>query len=253
MLTFDKLESHMKRSLEGATILDEGITLLEVANFAGRWFMGHPWEFRERPAIRLTPLVGVDHIFLPDDFGNQTTYQMSDGLNFGITFTTLQQISHLRATTVVVSQNYYWAAVAQPSQPNQNQPMPPPRLELWPTPSATPQADLVIGYKAKWVDLTDSDNAETPDVCNIPDYAEMAMIQCARAFAVGWAGRLSDGEVDVETQLQKLVNGMVWRMLLDTDGSVQTDYGIMMGGAIQTRYPSHTWRSASASPVSNPS
>jgi len=57
----------------------------------------------------------------------------------------------------------------------------------------------------------------------------------------------------VETQLAKLVNGMVWRMLLDTDGSVQTDYGIMMGGAIQTRYPSHTWRSASASPVSNPS
>ncbi len=253
MLTFTQLSSHMQLALEGATELPQSITLLQVANFAGRWFMMHPWNFRERPAIRLTPIKDVEYIILPLDFGEQTTYQMSDGLNFGVTFTTPQQISHLRATTVSVSQNYYWCAIVQPSQPNVNQPMPPPRLEIWPTPSATVQADLVIGYRAKWSELTSSSNVETPDVCNVPDYAEMCLIEACRAFVIGWGERLSQPQGGVHGLLAALVQSIMWSDLVSTDDRIQTDYGIMMGGAIQSRYPSHTWRSASASPVANPS
>ncbi len=261
MLTLTDLENHVQLAIEGATTLPQSIELTQVINLAGRWFMSHPWEFRERPAISLKPLNGIEYIILPDDFGVQTTYQMSDGLNFGVTFTTPQQISHLRATTVSVSQNYYWCAIVQPGQSARNLPMPPPRLEIWPTPSATVQADLIVGYKAKWTELRYqtgggveyTENVEQDDVANVPDIAEMCLIEACRAFAIGWGERLSQPQGGVHGMLKALVESVMWATLVATDGMIQTDYGIMMGGAIQSRYPSHTWRSASASPVANPS
>lgn len=262
MITLTELENHCKQALEGATTLPQSISLVDIINFAGRWFTSvNPWNFRDRPPVSLSLRADVPYLDLPFDFGEQLGYQMSDGLNFGITFTTIQQILHLRATTVTVSQNYYWASIVQPSQVAANLPMPPPRIELWPEPKSDREDIMVFAYRAKWAELRyqvsggleHSEDVEEDDVANVPDYAEMVLIEACRAFAIGWGERLSQPQGGVHELLKALMTGPIWLALMATDGLQQVDQGLMMGGAIQARYPSHTWRSASASPVSGPS
>ncbi len=254
MLTLTVLENHVKQGIEGVTTLPQSISLVDCINFAGRWFFSiNPWNFRDRPPVLLSLRKDIPYMDLPSDFGEQLGYQMSDGLNFGITFTTIQQLMHLRATTVTVSQNYYWGSIVQPSQPAPNLPMPPPRVEIWPTPAAD-QEDLVsIAYRAKWRELIYQTNTVTEDdVANVPDYADMCLIEAAKAFAIGWGERQYEPMGGVHGILKLLMEGPLWAALVATDGLQQVDQGLMMGGAIQARYPSHTWRSASASPVSGP-
>jgi hypothetical protein len=86
----------------------------------------------------------------------------------------------------------------------------------------------------------------------VPDYAEFALAMACRAFAAG----LEEEEVagkDVHERLEPLMKSTIFKSAYESDGLIQADYGPMGGGAIQSTYPTFTWRSASASPVADPS
>jgi hypothetical protein len=48
------------------------------------------------------------------------------------------------------------------------------------------------------------------------------------------------------------MEGAIWEAAVTTDGLQAPDYGLLLGGAIQNKYPYFTWRAATASPVSDP-
>lgn len=257
MLTLTEIKKHADYELGGGTSLPSSISTESAINYAGMAFYNiHQWNFRNRAPVALDFIADQQFITLPRDFGEITAYQMTEGLNFGVTFTTPQQVAAHRATTVTVSQNYYWASIIFPSQVATSVAPPPPRIEIWPTPAADNLGVFTLWYRSKWVDLihqtSDTTAVEVDDVANIPDYAEAAFLQFVRAFVAGWGERLTEPQGGVDGILARTLQGPVWQAAVATDGLVQSDYGMQVGGAIQSRYPAFTWRSASASPVTDP-
>ncbi len=253
MLTLTEIKKHTDFELGGGTSLPGGITTESVINHAGRAFYNiHPWNFRYRPPVALDLIADQAYIELPVDFGEKVGYQMTQGLNFGITFTTPQDVANHRATTVTVSQNYYWATISFPSQIASTEAPPPPRIEIWPTPAASKLGIFTLWYRSRWVDLESQVGDGAEDVANLPDYAEAAFLQFVRAFTAGWGERLTQPQGGVEGILGLVMNGFIWQAAITTDGLVQSDYGVQLGGAIQGSYPFSTWRSASASPIADP-
>ena len=64
-----------------------------------------------------------------------STSQMNNALTSWFKWGTVQKIIELRATTINVAQSYFTGALVYPSAPSKKEEMPPPRVELWPTPS----------------------------------------------------------------------------------------------------------------------
>jgi hypothetical protein len=229
----------------------------DIINDAGRAFYNiHQWNFRYKPPIAISLRANEPFVLLPADFGEMVAYQMTEGINFGIAFTTPQEVATLRSTTITVTQNYYWASTVFPSQVNQHEAPPPPRFEIWPTPSADDANALTLWYRSKWTKLVKAASAGPPvvldDIADVPEYAEAALIQFVRAFSAGWSERLLEPGGAVEGYLERVMNGKVWEAAVTADNLIQVDHGEMMGGAIQRSYPHTGWRSRSASAVSDP-
>ena len=253
MLTYTQLENHAQYMIEGATTLPSGITLAQVINHAGRlFFSAHTWNFRERNPIDVNLVAGQEFVELPWDFGELTGIEMKEGLNFGVTVVSPQQLVTRRATSITVTQQYYWVAIVQPGQEGRASDFPPPRLEIWPTPSSNNITAITLIYRSKWRDFADTTANTSVDTANVPDYAEMALIEVVRAVAAGWGERQLQPQGGVTGTLKLVMEGAIWAACVATDGLQQHTFGPLSGGAIQGRYPLTTWLSAAAS-VSNPS
>jgi hypothetical protein len=252
-ITLDDLQSFIKHVLSGGGRLSTSLPGSDadavekgIVNHAGRWFTSHhPWNWRIAPEVQISTVASQDYVDLPVDFGEMVAYQVISGLNYGIELTTPQIIADRRASSVTISQNYYWGTISHPRRPDSKSPPPAPRLELWPTPSTAVVDFMRLWYRTKWVELD-----ETTDAADVPDYCEFALAMTCRAFASGLSEEYGN-ERDVTGELNKLVNGPIFQACKETDGMQQTDYGHLAGGAIQGQY-SPSWRSASASPVADP-
>ena len=254
-ITLDDLQSYVHHVLSGGGTLDTslpgGTTSADevekrVINQAGRWFVAHhDWNWRVGPEIAISSVSGQDYIEFPVDFGSMVAYQVISGLNYGIEMTTPQIIADRRASSVTISQNYFWGTISHPPRPDSKTQPPPPRLELWPSPASSVEDFMRLWYRVKWHELD-----EITDAANVPDYCEFALAMTCRAFASGLSEEYGN-ERDVSSELSKLIDGPIFRTCKEMDGLEQTDYGHLAGGAIQGQY-SPTWRSASASPVSDP-
>ena len=229
----------------------------DIINDAGRFFFAaHTWKFRERPPVTLNFVANTPYIILPEDFGELTSHQMSNSLNYHFTMTSMQQIINFRSTTVDVTLQHFWGALAFPASPTRSEPPPPPRIELFPQPSTAVSDVMTVAYRAKWMELIirgDSTTGAVDDVAQVPTYAHMSLIQCVRAFAMGLQERLFEPKGGIEGILDRILNGPIWKACMLADSMVQNTYGVQGGGAIQSRYPFFTWKSRSSSPVANPS
>lgn len=217
-------------------------------NDAGRWFFSHhPWNFTMRPPASLTFTAGVGHVDLPFDFGQRIAYQMTDGLNYGLVFTTPQSVATRRATTLTVSQNSYWAAVVHPGKPSLAEAPGPPRLELWPVPSSTAADVLTLWYRTRWIDLQNA-----TDAADLPEWAEFPFANAVRQMSIGISMENELAGTDPMDRMAKFKASTIMQDCYVADGLQDDDLGPITGGAISTKYPSRTWRSASASPVADP-
>jgi hypothetical protein len=219
----------------------------ELINNAGRLFFSlHEWNFRYRPQVDLDLTADQKYIVLPEDFGELVGYQTDS--TYGLMLTTPQEVANLRAASTTVTANYYWATIVHPAQSARDEPPPPPRLEIWPTPSSgTTTHPIHLWYRAAWVDLYNS-----TDVADVPRYAHMALIQVVRAFAAGINENLLAPGGGLEGYLDNVLGGRVWEAAVTTDGLQQPDYGPIGPGAIEGTRVYTTWRSRTASAVSDP-
>jgi hypothetical protein len=216
-ITLSDLKNHIQHALGGspASQLSEA----GIVNEAGRYMFLAPWKFRERPPLTLSFVANVPYCDLPEDFGEMITAHMDSGLVKAIHFTTMDDLLERRTTAIGQSQ-VYWAVIVYPTQTLSSVPIEsPPRIEIHPTPSS---ADKIrIAYRCNWRDMNDDG-----DSADMPDYAESALISLVRAFALGYE------EEGLEARLAEVENGPIYRRLLEKDGIVQPDYGVIRGGAL---------------------
>ena len=245
MLTYTQLENHAQYMIEGTTTLPNDITLAQVINYAGHlFFSSHQWNFRERDPITVDLVKDQQYVNLPLDFGELTGIEMTEALNYGVTVVTPQQLVTRRATSITVTQQYYWVAIFQPGQPGRTSDFPPPRLEIWPTPAADNINAITLIYRAKWRDFADTGAGTSVDTANVPDYAEMALIEVVRAVTAGWGERQLQPQGGVTGTMKLVLEGAIWAACVTTDGMQQMTYGPLSGGAIQGRYPLTSWFTA---------
>ncbi len=247
-LTLTRLRSNITHVLQSGSVPTE-LDQDQLINEAGDIFCNlHQWNFLLRPPMTADLNEGSESIDMPDDFGELVAYSTVNGLNNGINFTTPMQLAARRATSVTVTQNYYWATMVQPAQTDRSQPPPTQRLEIWPPVSATSLDQIVFWYRAAWQPLV-----EATDVADVPAYAVPALISIVRAYASGLAERLLQPSGGGEHgMIAHVVEGPIWDSAVTKDGLLVPDYGKISGGAIEGLHPHFSWRSASASPVANP-
>lgn len=251
-LLYTTVENHVQYMLEDATALPSSITMNEVINQAGRMFYSiHQWNFREVEPATIHLIKDQPYAELPPDFGELSAIEMTQGLNFGLTLVTPQELITRRATSITITQQYYWVAIITPRHRSLSGDWPQPRLELWPTPAADNLNAITVQYRIRWMSVPASSTPGTAGADDtytipLPEYAEMAYLEVVRAVAAGWGERLTQPQGGVTGMLKNVMGGAIWEAAVTTDGLQQMNYGPLSGGAIQGRYPLTTWLSAAA-------
>lgn len=215
-LTTANLKDHVSHALGGP--VSSKLSDIGIINEAGRHMFNTPWNFRQRPPKDITFTTGVNHVVLPPDFGEVIAANMKDGLVQTFTFTTFADLIYRRRTNTGYT-SHYWIAVSYGVPNDAKEEMPPPRFELYPTP--TSGDEMVLSYRARWREMTDDE-----EVAAIPDFAESALVALVRAFALGYE------EEGLELRVAEVEQGPLWQRALEKDGIVQVDYGQMRGGAL---------------------
>ena len=87
---------------------------LFILNDAGRRMVNsHSWHWMMRPDVKLDFHKDVEHVWLPQDFGELVGYDVTSGLASSLSMTTHQHLVDLRTNSITTSTWRYWAAVTQ--------------------------------------------------------------------------------------------------------------------------------------------
>lgn len=219
-LTLADYRAFVKHALVGdpnAVYTDVNTTKDRIINEAGRYMSyAYPWSWRSRPPVTVT--VGTEQNFmeLPSDFGQMISLQNNDGVSFSNTPVTLSNITALRSGSTG-STNFHLWAIAWPSQESKDQLQPGPRIEFYP--SVTASTSFLIEYNAGWTELVN-----TTDVPNIPIEFEHLFQRYIRAFA-----KQQDDEQ--EAAIEAVDGSSEFFNMVRYQDSVQWNFGAFGGGA----------------------
>jgi|6_EtaG_2_1085325.scaffolds.fasta_scaffold08873_3 hypothetical protein len=213
----------------------------QIVNQAGQFLVGlHPWRWLARPSVLLDLVADQSWVRMPPDFGNGTILGVTrEGtLTFDVALSTLQELDLLGRSTVSTPSMYH-VALAYPSQSDTVSPLGLPRLEIDPTPATDQEEAIRFAYIAGWVTMTMGSA-----VANVPPWAEMALIQCVRAFGAYY--RTNDhGHVD------SLVTSPEMQSMKRADSGQQRILGQSRGGILQGGKPTgstnYNWSHAGVS------
>ena len=222
-LTAKQLKDHVSHAL-GGTVSSQ-LSDIGIINEAGRHLFNTAWNFRQRPPVDVTFVSNRTYVDMPSDFGEIVSANMKDGLVQTFSFTTFDDLLHRRRTNTGAT-SHYWIAISHPIPEDDSAEIPPPRLELYPTP--TTGDEISIAYSARWRELVDD-----TDVAAIPDYVESAFVALVRAFALGYE------EEGLEVRVAEVEMGPVFLRALEKDGLIQPDYGPIRNGALSMIEPRH--------------
>ena len=218
MLTLAQLEDHVSMAIGRSP--DGRSTGKDIVNEAGQYlFSMHEWMWASRPSVVVTAASNLSYAELPLDFGTPTGIEVTDALTIDVHMTTMQHVLELRANTLIAVFDY-WVAVVFPSQVDRSSPPPPPRLEMWPTPTA--DRTFNVSYRARFIPLVDQD-----DVANVPPHMETLLIELVRAVAKGRHTQSS-----VTKELGEIEGGVWLHQLKDNDGMTQPNIGTVHGGIV---------------------
>ena len=222
-LTAKQLKDHVSHAL-GGTVSSQ-LSDIDIVNEAGRHMFNTAWNFRQRPPADVAFTSNLAHADLPSDFGEMVAANMKDGLIQTFTFTTFADLLHRRRTNTGAT-SHYWIAISHPIPEDESAEMPPPRLELYPTP--TSGDEITLSYRARWRVLK-----EDSDVAAIPDFVDSSLVALVRAFALGYE------EEGLEVRVSEVERGPLWQRALEKDGIIQPDYGPLRNGALSMIEPRH--------------
>tara|TARA_R110002012_G_scaffold72122_2_gene184556 strand:+ start:486 stop:1184 length:699 start_codon:yes stop_codon:yes gene_type:complete len=212
MATLTQLISHVEHALGGTPASQ--LSSKDIVNQAGRHFYSYQWNFRLRGPLDVTMSANSSTLELPADFGELVNIFMKDGLTDSIRLTTIEEVVRSRNTSISVGSNYI-ASIVWPIGGDKYSK--PPLLELAPTPNSS---DVVtLSYLTSWQDMGD-ESGNAP----VPSYAEAALIQTVRAFALGYE------EENMAQRLMEIEKSPLFVKALAHDGLVQPHYGPLKNG-----------------------
>lgn len=236
--TFANLKDHAE--LYGA--LSSAFSAGDVVNDAGRYlFTMHAWNFTLAPSVTLNFLADRSYVELPADFGTIVAHVMTSGLTSSVSFTNPENLARMRSESVSQSGAHYWATITYPRQSSRTVPPPPPRLEIWPTPSSASSGAMTLWYRRKWMDLIDDE--DVPDM--EPEFAPLL-----RMLVTAYAKSYDEEDTgSLDERLLVIEQGGLLKRLKEFDGMRQPDVGMLTGGAVQ-EYPQwndFAWRATASS------
>lgn len=238
-LTFLKLKNHAQLEGNVSSAFDVG----EIVNEAGAYlFDMHPWNCLVAPPITLDFLASRNYVELPANFGKVIEIVPTSGLTSSFSFTSMQNLTNYRSESVTQIAQHYFAAISYPSQEDRTKPPPPPRLELWPTPSSESRGVLTIVYRKRWRVLVD--NTDVPDM---DESLNPLLRLVVRAFVLGYE---EEDAGSLDERLAVIESGSILQRLKENDGLRQSDAGVLIGGLLAEypRWNDYGWRvNASAS------
>lgn len=214
--TLDQLRATVQLALDGQSADAQFGSDTNLINEAISEFSGmHPWAWR-RAALSLNTIASQNYIDLPTDLAHVDNIA-AVGTSLAPTQpVTLEELVAMRQASLGVSGNRWYWSVSWQSQASVTV-LPRPRLELYPTPTASVTPAFVGHYQKIIANLTDP-----TDVPNVPSNLQPLLRQWVRLFARREYG-LSLGEQ------QKAFDANLARAL-NEEGAVQRNLGPLRGG-----------------------
>lgn len=227
---------HIRHALGGDPAAP--LTGLGILNEAGEFLVSmHRWGWLERPPATLDLVSGQAYVSLPSDFSELVAYDATNSLVNSLSMTTHQHLLELRTNQIQSTSWNFWASIVYAVGTNG---VPAPRLEFWPTPSASDTGALTIIYRAGWTALSDDS-----DTIAMPSWMHSLYLACVRAFAKGYE---ESDAAPLEQWLALIEQGPQFRAAKLQDSATQTDFGTLEGGAAQLGGYTRSWDFAAGNP-----
>ena len=213
------------RSALGGGAPDTNIGFGNVVNMAGRdLWNAHQWNHRIRSRSSLNFTAAQAYITLPTDFGTMESLKGST-ITRSTLLVTPATFDENVANGILPEGFVYMCCVTQPTQTSATTAMGAPRLELYPTPTASVTAALYMRYRAQWVNL--SADASYP---NVREFMEPLLCEWIRCWAMGFT---EEDKGSTAQRLNDLRQSSIWDAAVNEDGLIQGDYGIIGNGQVQ--------------------
>lgn len=216
MITATELLDEAEHASGGT--LDPRSAGLRLINEAGHALANaHRWPWYERSPIDIDLLAGQSYFELPMDFGQLVGLPVSTASY--VNWAQLTSITDLQRQRQALAGGELcnWFCIVFPPQTVSTQAPPPPRFELYPTPTTTQLAAATVAYRARWLPLTELEQSP-----NIPDDAQSVLIELVRAYAQARRERQP-----VDPVIEPILRGSSMSHLKDRYGSVQPLRGML--------------------------
>lgn len=123
--------------------------------------------------------LALPYVALPSDFLEVISIRSASAVDSRVTLVSLEEINRLR-TIGGATDSHIRAALVYPARDDATDSFGTPRLEIYPTPTASDTDPLVMTYKADWTELSSG-----TDKAAVPIYAELMLKEFVRAVALG--------------------------------------------------------------------
>jgi hypothetical protein len=189
-------------------------------------------------ASAITGTLHTSSIPLPTDFRELIAIHPSSGTSSTIQLTTYEELLEKKSSNMA-GFGGYWAAITHgmdfigSGRPVANAydtdtvqstgAGPKPRLEIVPEPTANKIDAFKLYYRAGWSLMKHDD-----DKLRLPIYLESLYLEILRCFVTS-----RFGEGDLNMMLANIVNGPLFAVAMDRDGSIQPHYGPIRHGAAE--------------------
>jgi len=215
----------------GMRSLDARLSGVGILNDAGQLLVNsHSWQWLHRPRVDLPFVTDQSTLELPTDFDELISAEHKEALVNAFNIVDPATGMALRTSQIDVTSYQYYAWV---TYQNNDDGVPTPRLELWPTPATTTDEGAIsIEYRAGWTRLgtTALEHADQT-VIPIPEWLIPLFRRILRATAKGWE---EEDEAAIEVRYQSIVGSQLFLDAQDRDGRVVATVGELDGGAAQS-------------------
>lgn len=167
---------------------------------------------------------------LPSDFGQEINIR-ADGLTIDFEMVDFGTLAEMRDSSIMPAGFHYYGAIEHPSQATQTTAFGNPRLAIHPAPTAAVVKALTIWYRAKWRELT-----ATNQYAAIPDAFETLLHLFIRAVSEGYQN--AHGEeggfnvVVMDERIEEIMAKPIFKSCVREDGLRQSNYGVVGPGLI---------------------
>jgi hypothetical protein len=158
---------------------DPRLDATHMVNHAGRHLVSmHEWSWMQRPPAHLDLVADQAWVALPSDFAQLISVDAPNQLESSAVIVTLDVLQSQR--TLFDPTLNVWVAIEYPPAASNTAVNPPPRLAIWPTPTANVTGGIIVTYRAGWRDLVTMSDRPA-----IPSDMEPLFVQVVRSVVLG--------------------------------------------------------------------